>query len=208
MAHAAGTLVNALSALVACHLALCARCRGELGRMEAIGGALLDQAREDGLAPKAIDRALARLARIEAKATLPAPPEPGISPGGLLPKPLARHLGKGIDEIPWMELAPGIEQFKIKLPRAGGDLRLLRVQAGKKLLRHGHYGTELTLVLKGAYGDETGEYHAGEVADLDEDIEHRPRVSDDGECICIIAGECYPRYNRLSLRLLRPFLGL
>jgi putative transcriptional regulator len=48
----------------------------------------------------------------------------------------------------------------------------------------------------------------GEVADLDEEVEHRPRVTAEGECICIIAGETYPRYKTLSLRLLRPFLGI
>ena len=86
-------------------------------------------------------------------------------------------------------------------------MRLLRVQPGLKLLRHGHYGAELTLVLKGAYTDETGDYRVGEVADLDEDIEHRPRVLGDEECICIISGETYPRYKTLSVRLLRPFFG-
>ena len=86
-------------------------------------------------------------------------------------------------------------------------MRLLRVQPGLKLLHHGHYGAELTLVLKGAYTDETGDYHVGEVADLDENIEHRPRVLGDEECICVISGETYPRYKTLTLRLLRPFFG-
>ena len=210
LAYAAGTMMPALSALVACHLALCPRCRAEVRRMEMIGGALLDQAREAGLSGKAVGGALSRLPQASPEAGR-SEPETGARPRpsrqGVLPGPMTRHLGMDIEDIPWKELAPGVEQFKIKMPRRGGDLRLLRVQAGRKLLRHGHYGSELTLVLKGAYRDETGEYHAGEVADLDEDIEHRPRVTDDGECICIIAGERHPRYKSLSLRLLRPFYG-
>ena len=208
MAYAAGTLVSALSALVSCHLALCPRCRTAFARMEWIGGALLERARPEELSRKAVGRALSRFPQSQAKMRADNAPKPNAPGNGILPKPLAAHLGRGIDDIAWKELAPGVEQFKIKMPRRGGDLRLLRVQAGLKLLRHGHYGTELTLVLKGAYGDETGEYHAGEVADLDEDIEHRPRVTADGECICIIAGERHPRYPRLATRLLRPFLGL
>jgi putative transcriptional regulator len=205
MAYAAGTQVTALSAVIACHLACCRRCRAEVRRMERIGGALLELEAEQDLSRKAIDRTLARLPQIapETKASGVRDQEQGV-----LPRPLSRHLGMGIDDIPWRELARGVEQFKIKMPRGGGDLRLLRVQAGKKLLRHGHYGSELTLVLKGAYHDETGEFRVGEVADLDEDIEHRPKVSDGGECICIIAGESHPRYNSLKVRLLRPFLGL
>ncbi len=208
LAHAAGTLVPALSALVSCHLALCPRCRAEVRRMELIGGMLLDRAWDEGLSDRSVDRALSRLPQIPADRPSGNEPEPATSTGGILPRPLARYLGMDIDDIPWRELAPGVEQFKIQLPRYGGDLRVLRVQPGKKLLRHGHYGSELTLVLKGAYGDDTGEYQAGEVADLDEEVEHRPRVSGDGECICIIAGESYPRYSSLKVRLLRPFLGI
>ncbi len=155
---------------------------------------------------RTINRAIARLSK---------PPRPGATartaqadePHSVLPKPLACHLGMGIDDVPWTTLKPGIEQYKIKLSRGGGDLRLVRAQPGLKLLRHGHYGAELTLVLKGAYTDETGDYQVGEVADLDEDIEHRPRVLGEEECICIIAGETHPRYKTLTLRLLRPFFG-
>jgi putative transcriptional regulator len=174
--------------------------------MELIGGVLLDRAHAAGLSAASVERGLARLSATVAATE--ARPLAATAESAILPLPLARHLGKDIGEIPWKKLAPGVEQFKIKMPRRGGDLRLLRVQAGMKLLRHGHYGSELTMVLKGAYGDETGEYYAGEVADLDEEVEHRPRVTAEGECICIIAGETYPRYKTLSLRLLRPFLGI
>jgi putative transcriptional regulator len=208
LAYAAGTLAPALSAVVACHLALCAKCRAETRRMEAIGGALLKAAAAAELSGKALDRAVSRAAQIpggdeqrEAKAPA-APTRPSI-----LPQPLASHLRMGIDDIPWKQLTPGVEQFKIKTPRRGGDLRILRVQPGRKLLRHGHYGSELTLVLAGAYSDETGAYHAGEVVDLDETIEHRPRAIGDEPCICIIAGESHPRYKTFMLRLLRPFFG-
>lgn len=204
LAYAAGTLVPALSAVVACHLALCPRCRSETGRMEAIGGALLEAAAEDAaLGGKALDRAVSRITASAPRAERPA----RRAPPSILPGPLAGHLGKGIDDIPWKQLKPGIEQFKIKMPRRGGDLRILRVQPGLKLLRHGHYGSELTLVLSGAYSDETGTYHAGEVADLDEDVEHRPQVIGDKPCICIIGGETHPRYKTFMLRLLRPIFG-
>jgi putative transcriptional regulator len=209
LAYSAGTLVSAISALVACHLTICPRCRAEVHRMEMIGGVLLGRAREAGLSATSIERAVSRLPKVEAETETSAPQALMAAPeDSVLPRPLARHLGKTVAEIPWKELAPGVEQFKIKMLRRGGDLRLLRVQAGRKLLRHGHYGSELTMVLKGAYGDETGEYQVGEVADLDEEVEHRPRVTAEGECICIIAGETYPRYKTLSLRLLRPFLGI
>ena len=208
LAYAAGTLVPAISALVACHLALCPRCREEVRVMERIGGALLARL---GDAPPGHDAATGRILEraLSAAGELrrPSAARDG-APASALPRPLARHLGMELDDIPWKTLAPGVEQFKIKLARRGGDLRLLRVQPGRKLLRHGHYGSELTLVIEGAYADETGDYQAGEVADLDEDVEHRPRVIGEEPCLCIIAGETHPRYNSLKVRLLRPFLGI
>ena len=206
MEFAAGALAPALSALVSCHVTLCPRCRVEVAQMERIGGALLERLDDGEFVRNRAEQVLARIA-VPAQAG-------GDGRGGrssekpdLLPRPLVRYLGMRMGDVPWKRLAPGIEQFKIKLPKRGGDLRLLRVQPGLKLLRHGHYGTELTMVLKGSYADETGEYHAGEVADLDEDIEHRPRATGEIECICIIAGETHPRYKSLSIRLLRPILG-
>jgi putative transcriptional regulator len=201
--YAAGNLVSALSAAVACHLSLCPRCRAEVRRMERIGGVLLGELKGEVMDLPALKRAVAAATR-QAPAAVPMPPP---VPTTILPRPLARHIGMGIGDIPWKKVGPGVRQYKIRLRRGGGDLRLLSVKPGVELLHHGHYGSELTLVLAGAYTDETGEYHAGDVADLDEDIEHLPRAIGTQPCICIIAGETHPRYSSLSVRLLRPFLG-
>lgn len=206
LAYAAGTLAPALSALVACHIAMCPSCRAELRRMELIGGALLRREKGAELKERVVEQALSRLAANDGDRSA-IPPHPQAPPG-LLPAPIARYLGMQIDDIPWRRLADGVEQYRLRLPRRSGALRILRVQPGRKLLRHGHRGAELTLVLKGAYSDETGDYREGEVADLDEDIEHRPRALGEQECICLVASERPARYKTLRLRLLRPFLGI
>lgn len=207
LAYAAGTLTPALSAVIACHLTMCHACRAELRRMELIGGALLKREKGDALSAKTVQNAIAR---IETKSSFqPTPPQPhSYGPAGLLPSPIARYLGMQIDDIPWRRLADGVEQYEVRLPWRAGQLRLLRVQPGRKLLRHSHRGAELTLVVKGAFRDETGDYRAGEVADLDEDIEHRPCVMGEEECICMVASERPPRYASLKLRLLQPFLRI
>ena len=66
------------------------------------------------------------------------------------------------------------------LPLTGaGKLRLLKVAPGHGIPEHGHGGAELTLVLRGSFHDETGRYARGDVADLDETVEHQP-VADPG----------------------------
>ena len=73
---------------------------------------------------------------------------------------------------------------------------------------HGHGGAELTLVLRGAFHDETGRYARGDVADLDETVEHQPVVTDaGGDCICLIASEKPERFHGLVARLLQPLRG-
>jgi putative transcriptional regulator len=200
--YAAGTLVPALSATVACHLSLCPRCRDEVRRMQRIGGALLGGLSAEAANARRLERTVA--------AARSLPPEPMAepeTPDRVLPRPLARHLGMGIADIPWKKVGPGVRQYKVPLPRNSGDMRLLSVKPGAELPHHGHYGMELTLVLAGAYNDETGEYHKGDVADLDEDVEHMPRAIGTEPCICILAGETHPRYSSFALRVLRPFFG-
>ena len=44
--------------------------------------------------------------------------------------------------------------------------------------------------------------------DLDEDIEHRPVVEQDGDCICLVATERPTRFKSLAARIMQPFVGI
>ena len=99
--------------------------------------------------------------------------------------------------------------FDVKLPAsARGQLKLLRIGAGRAMPEHGHGGEEITMVLMGAYVDHMGRFAAGDVADLDEDIEHRPVVEQDGDCICLVATERPTRFKSLAARIMQPFVGI
>jgi putative transcriptional regulator len=199
MAFAAGTLGEALSAVVATHAELCAGCRRELKRMDMIGAALLG-----GLEGSAVSAGGARtaLGRREAHALRP----PAVEG---LPQPLARLLGRPLADVGWKRLGPGVRSAKLPLSKgAGGDLRLLRVAPGRAVPDHGHGGAELTLVLSGAYTDRLGRFGPGDVADLDEEVEHKP-VADAGEdCICLVASERAIRLKGVLGRLLQPLVRM
>ena len=72
---------------------------------------------------------------------------------------------------------------------------------------HGHGGTELTLVLTGSYHDEIGHFGPGDVADLDEDVDHQPVVGDQG-CICLVASEQPARFHGFISRMIQPLVGM
>lgn len=65
----------------------------------------------------------------------------------------------------------------------------------------------MTLVLSGAYRDAMGRFGCGDIADLDEHIEHQPRVEPGEPCICIVATEAPTRFKGFFSRLLQPWCG-
>lgn len=199
MSYAAGSLGEPLSAVIASHVEMCPACRKDVRRLEVLGGAILEQ----------VEPVAAR-----------APAEPELSPtpraftssvrsDGVLPAAIARLVGGGFDNIHWSSVAPGVQQCKLPVSHPSeGMLMLLKIGAGKRIPEHGHGGAELTLVLTGSYSDATGRYARGDVADLDEDIEHQPVVDQDSECICLIASETKAKFKGMLPRLLQPIFGV
>lgn len=85
---------------------------------------------------------------------------------------------------------------------------MLKVQSGLSLPEHGHGGSELTIVLAGSYRDEIGHFRAGDVADLDDSIEHQPVADKEDGCICLIATDSRARFKGVVGRLMQPFTGM
>ena len=208
LAYAAGALHEGLSLVVASHLAFCPDCRGAVAGGEAIGGNLLDELPPAALADGARDRVLARLDT--ALSGPPRPSPPPADPENLVPAPLARYLRRDLEAIDWHLLGPGMRQFEV-MPHdllAGGNLRMLRLAPGRKMPRHGHNGTELTLVLCGSYSDELGRFVRGDVCETDDEIVHQP-ISDRGQdCVCLIATEGPLKFDGVLARMYQRFSGL
>jgi putative transcriptional regulator len=201
MSFAAGALPDALSAVAAAHVAMCSRCRREVAGLERVGAALLAE-----LSPATLDRTEPSA---PSTAMLAEPMHPGNAdrPGGETPKPLARFLNGDLDAIRWRRLGLGVWHHRLPLT-GGGGLGLLKVAPGRNVPEHNHGGAELTLVLRGSFHDVTGTYHPGDVADLDETIEHKPIADPGAECICLVASERPARFRGLVARLLQPLHGL
>ena len=84
----------------------------------------------------------------------------------------------------------------------------MRIAPGTAMPEHGHGGEEITLILSGAYNDNFGRYAPGDVADLDESVEHQPIVEQDAACICLVATEAPTRFKSWPARLLQPLVGI
>jgi len=210
MAFSAGTLAAPIAAVVACHLEYCAACRDRLREMNMLGSLLLEKVNGTPVSVRTLATArykaetIVRETPVHTTARRPLT----MAPNGM-PSALKRYTGLDLETIPWKWLAPGIQHHRIPLPEGStGDLRLLKIKPGKKLPEHGHGGMELTLILKGAYTDCVGRFQPGDVADLDEEIEHQPIADETEGCICLAATERPARYKGPIARLFQPFVGM
>ena len=167
MSCAAGSQPEALAAVVASHLALCAQCRAEVKKLEAIGGALFETLPEASLSsPAPLTEVRAREAD--------GPPDlaTGAAPAAAeIPYPLAARIGARFSAIRWRHIGPGLWYCPVPLSKgARGSLTLIKAGPGRELPEHGHGGEELTLLLEGSYTDVMGTFSRGDVADLDQEI--------------------------------------
>jgi putative transcriptional regulator len=198
MSCAAGSQPEAFAAVVSSHLAVCPRCRAELRRHSLIGEALFEV-----LKPEPVTREAPVVAMRSGEATSAEQECPEI------PTALKAALAGRFDEVPWRRAAPGIWHYPLPLSAdAKGDLRLLKVAPGTVLPEHGHGGTELTLVLSGSYSDEFGTFRAGDVADLGDDVEHRPVADPELGCVCLVASDQRARFKGMFARMMQPLTGI
>jgi putative transcriptional regulator len=196
VSFAAGTLPDALAAVTAGHIAMCPRCRRELAMLEDVGAILMSELR-----PAALELPLPAMPQ--------ETPVQAVSPSmrpGEIPEPLASLIGQGLDDIRWRWIGPGLWHRPLQI-RGKGALQLLKAAPGASVPEHTHGGDEMTLVLRGALADETGRYGPGDVADLDEEIEHLPVADEKNGCVCVIANEYPTRFRGLLARLMQPWHG-
>jgi putative transcriptional regulator len=203
MAYSAGTLPEAFSLVVATHISLCDECRARLGAHDEVGGAILSDC---GTAPIAEDSLEATLRRI---ASMDAAAEPARTPvpGAVFPAPLRDYVGGDLSAVKWRSVGGGVRQAVL---RTGSDatVRLLHIPPGVAIPDHGHRGTELTLVLKGAFRDEGDRFGRGDIEIANEDLEHTPVAEDGEDCICLAATDAPLRFNALIPRIAQPFIGI
>ncbi|MHA7871731.1 MAG: ChrR family anti-sigma-E factor [Hyphococcus sp.] len=202
---AAGRMDEARSVVVATHLAKCSACAETVSDLEAVGGQLLDDVAPVAMATDGLERVLERAGasaqimppHIDAAATIESRP------------PLSAYLAGGLDDVEWRWVAPGMAQSVIKAQGyRDGVLRLLKISPGTRMPKHTHGGEEVTLILRGAYQDEVGEFNVGDFADLDGDHEHSPMAIGDEPCICLIATAAPLNFKTLAGKIAQPFIGL
>lgn len=204
MAYSAGNLPEAFSLTVAAHISMCDECRARLQAFDTVGGALLDECDNASLAEDSFEATLARIDGL-------SPPETekiGITRKcGVLPSPLDSYVGGDLDSVNWRPLGMGVRQAILPTDK-DATARLLFIPAGVAVPDHGHHGTELTLVLKGAFSDEHDRFARGDVEIANENVHHTPVADVSEDCICLAATDARLRFRSFLPRIAQPFLRI
>lgn len=202
MAYSAGTLPEGFNLVVATHISLCDECRARMYEFDAVGGAVVDDE-----APVAVSEdSFAATLELIAKDDAPKHEATSVR-SGLFPTPLQDYVGGDLDAVKWRKVGGGVRQAILKTDKSA-SVRLLHIPAGAAVPDHGHRGTELTLVLQGAFVDETDRFGAGDIEVATEDLDHQPVAELGEDCICLAATDAPLRFNSWLPRMAQPFLRI
>lgn len=201
--YAAGTLPEAFNLVVATHISMCDTCRAALAEYDAVGGeVMLDsdpvEVAEDALA--------ATMALID-QGVMAEMPAPRRNANSVFPGPLQDYVKGDLDSLKWRKVGGGVSQLVLNTSK-DASVRLLRIPAGMALPDHGHRGTELTLVLQGAFMDEDDRFGAGDIEVANEDLHHTPVAEKGMDCICLAATDAPLRFSGIVPRIAQRFIGI
>ena len=202
MAYAAGTLPEAFNLIVAAHISLCDDCRATVEACDALGGAVMDSGQAVAMGAGSLDAALARLDAPRS----PRKPQPRVAQG-ILPSPVRDYIGGDLSEVKWRPVGMGVKQAILPTSKRA-KARLLCIPANGAMPPHSHNGTEMTLVLQGAFRDEEGRFGRGDIDIADQNVTHTPIAEPGEDCICLIVTEAPLRFQNWLPRIVQRFVGI
>lgn len=172
-----GRLDPSFRVVLEAHLAFCDGCRARVSK--------LAECLEDPLqtipaqaVPSTLYSSL--LARVRA---LPAPTAPRCG-NEILPLPASVWpLLPDLGSLRWQGAAsPGFRFLRLPSPHSHADLLLLHLRKACRFPRHGHVGTEQSMILCGGLQDEYGILETGDYEEATSDKVHRPHALADEDC--------------------------
>ncbi len=202
MGYSAGTLPEAFSLAVAAHISMCDECRARLASFDAVGGALIEECGDADLSDTAFEDTLALIDAADTPAT-----KTTQAATGTLPRPVQDYIGGDLDAVKWKSVGMGVKQAILPTSK-DATARLLYIPAGAAVPDHGHRGTELTLVLQGAFADEVDRFGPGDIEIADEDLDHTPVAEIGADCICLAVTDAPLRFRGFIPRIAQPFLRI
>lgn len=206
---AAGSLSIGQALCVSVHVAQCAECRRAVGAMQVLGGVLMESAGAVPVSDTLLDGVFAAIdAQPQAQVVKPAQAVPVVPANADMPSQLRKLIPAGYDALTWSRLLPSMQLAVLDVGDDRCQVSLQRVRPGGRIAMHDHQGTELTLVLRGGFSDESGAYQKGDFLVREPNQRHQPIAHQDQECICLAALAAPVRFTGPLMRWVNPFLRI
>jgi putative transcriptional regulator len=175
--YVAGTLPTPARVLVEAHLELKPDNRIKVANLEAMAGLELS-----AIDPVALDDRDAMLAAVLGSRMPEASGVVQQSEARIFPKALYDFVGFDADDVPWRTRMPGFKEYELG-DIEGCHVNLFWIKPGRTVPAHTHEGSELSLVLDGAFSDARGHYGRGDISVADDSVDHRPSADTGRPCI-------------------------
>jgi len=211
--YAAGSLPVAHSLCVGAHLAYCAQCRAHLNQLNSVGGALIEQLAPTTVSPALLDRVMSQIdahqhPAVSVQHKVAAQPLIQTADHGPLPDVISKLARCDINTLKWHRVSKTVDFARLTTGAKSSEAALYKIRAGGRIPQHRHSGTEITVVLRGAFSDHQGVYHDGDfVLRGDGDASHAPTATLDDDCLCLAVLDSPVRFTGLY-RVLNPFMRI
>lgn len=211
--YVTGTLDEATTLMVAAHLELCSQSREMVDLMTHVGGALLDDVEPVAMRDSTFDAVMWLIdERGAEEAPVDAPGAGGDEDMTVLPHAIQDRVAACGGK--WSFVAPGVRAMDLGFdaPQGStetkpGEVKLYRLEPGKGVPAHTHQGSEVTLVLTGAFADGRDRFGPGDVSVASPEITHKP-VAEAGETCFALAITDAPLQLTGALGLVQRALSL
>jgi len=204
MEYSAGTLPLAQSTCVSVHVGNCEHCQRLSAQLSEVGAAMFENLEPVSVGQGQLDAVLARLdEEPPLKYTLANSGENSVTPA------ILQRLMKGdFSDLTWKSIGKTLRISYLKTGDPDHELALYHIKAGGRIPEHGHRGTEMTLVLEGAFSDADGSYQAGDFIVRRPGEVHSPMALQSEDCICVAVLDAPLKFTSWKFRWLNPFLKL
>ncbi|MFP4312993.1 MAG: ChrR family anti-sigma-E factor [Alphaproteobacteria bacterium] len=207
-AYASGCLNEAESLIVSSHVALSSRARNLLRSCEQMGGAILvEECQPVSMNEGALDSVLGRLGNVSDDSEEQKGLSLTIPEMEFLPDILQTTLCQKVQQPRWKRIYSGFSSMEIVLDCTQSKARLMKIDPAVKTPHHSHSSQEITLVLDGAFEDEQGRYHVGDLVIREENSLHAPVACAQMGCVCMVVSSGPVKMTGWA-RLFNPFLRM
>ena len=198
-AFSAGSLQLSHALCVAAHIEHCEECRTNLQRLNAMGAQLFEDLEPSRASDSLKDSVLAKL---DDPVVEDAPT--AIKRHSRVPRCLQQFIPDDYDTLQWQYVSPSIQSAKLCMDSNGAKVEMLRIKPGGEAATHTHTGDEYTMVLEGAFSDDSGVYGEGDFVVRDGRHKHKPIATKDKVCICLTVTDAPIEFTGFFTRWLNP----